>query len=79
MRWMIIITTLALAASATPGFAQRVVKEEPPIPGVREGERLFVDDGSCPAGQIKLIIGGSAVKHVPRSSTCVARPAKLRP
>jgi hypothetical protein len=39
---------------------------------------VFVDDGTCPAGKIKKVIGGNHVKaggykQIERIRTCVAR------
>ena len=44
--------------------AQAQLRAEPPAGQLRSGQRVLVDDGSCPAGQIKEIIGGSNLKTV---------------
>jgi hypothetical protein len=54
------------------------VKQEPPLGAMREGQVLLVDDGSCPAGQIKRVVGGNhtkvgGTKQVVRTSSCVPR------
>jgi hypothetical protein len=54
------------------------VKQEPPLGAMREGQVLLVDDGSCPAGQIKRVVGGNHVKvggtkQIVRTSSCVPR------
>ncbi len=50
----------SLHALLTVGAAaQAVLKREPGPGGLRPGERVLVDDGSCPRGQIKEVIGGS--------------------
>jgi hypothetical protein len=54
------------------------VKQEPALGAMREGQVLFVDDGSCPAGQIKRVVGGNhakvgGTKQVVRTSSCVPR------
>jgi len=59
-------------------FAQTVVKEEPPMGAMQEGEVLLVDDGSCPPGKIKRVVGGNHVKvggtkHIVRTSSCVRK------
>jgi len=46
----------ALLAAAT------VLKTEPPMGALKEGQRVLVDDGSCGAGQIKEVIGGNHIK-----------------
>jgi hypothetical protein len=45
---------------------------------LREGQRVLVDDGSCPPGQIKEVIGGNHVKvggtkHIERTRRCIPR------
>ena len=54
------------------------LKQEPPMGALREGQVVFVDDGSCPAGQIKRVVGGNhtkvgGTKQVIRQSSCVRR------
>jgi hypothetical protein len=44
--------------------AQAQLKAEPPRGQLKHGQRVLVDDGSCPAGQIKEVIGGSNLKTV---------------
>jgi hypothetical protein len=63
----------------TSAFSQSIVKREPPLGKLREGERLLVDDGSCPRGQIKEVIGGNHVKvggfkQIERRRRCIPRP-----
>ena len=45
---------------------------------LREGQVVLVDDGTCPAGQIKQVIGGNHVevggfKQVKRQRRCIPR------
>jgi hypothetical protein len=40
------------AGLAMPAAAQ-VLKQQPPLGQLREGETVLVDDGTCPKGQIK--------------------------
>jgi uncharacterized protein DUF6719 len=35
---------------------------------------VYVDDGTCPQGEVKEITGGSQAKSVPRKVRCVKRP-----
>ena len=42
--------------------AASVLKSEPPMGALKENEAVLVDDGSCPAGQIKRVVGGNHVK-----------------
>jgi hypothetical protein len=53
-----VIGALALgAALATPAQAQQHVGREQDIVGLRLGQRVMVDDGTCPAGQVKEVSG----------------------
>ena len=59
-------------------IAVSALKEEPPMGQLREGQTVLVDDGSCPAGQIKQIIGGNHVKaggtkHILRTYKCIPK------
>jgi hypothetical protein len=49
-----------------------VVSGEPPAGTLNFGERMLVDDGTCPEGTIKQIIGGNGVL-VPRKRACIPR------
>jgi uncharacterized protein DUF6719 len=45
---------------------------------LREGQIVLVDDGSCPAGQIKQVTGGNHVaaggfKNIVRTRRCIPR------
>lgn len=56
----------------------RTVGSEPPMGALKPGQRVLVDDGSCPAGQIKEVIGGNHRKVggtglVERRRRCVRR------
>jgi len=69
---------LVVISASQSARAQMVVKEEPPMGKMQEGEVLLVDDGSCPAGQIKRVVGGNHVlvggtKHIVRTRSCVRR------
>ena len=67
------VTALGVAASATPSFADLVMREGE-IVNLRLGQRVFVDDGVCPAGQIKLVTGAKlAVGGVQATKQCVER------
>jgi hypothetical protein len=68
------ITALVLA---TPAAAQ-ILKTEPRMGTLREGQVVLVDDGTCPAGQIKQVIGGNHVevggfKQIKRHRRCIPR------
>jgi hypothetical protein len=62
---------------AGPGNAA-TLKREPPMGQLREGQRVLVDDGSCPHGQIKEVIGGNHIKvggtkRIERTHRCIPR------
>ena len=69
----------AIATTALSGQSlAEVLKREPPMGQLREGQVVLVDDGSCPAGQIKQVIGGNHVKaggfkHIERTHNCIPR------
>jgi hypothetical protein len=71
---LLVAGTLVAAAATT----DKVVKQEPPMGKMTLGQRLLVDDGSCPRGQIKEVIGGDHVnvggtQHIVRKSRCIPR------
>lgn len=49
-------SSFVLFVLATPAMAQ-VMSRERDIVDLRLGQRILVDDGSCPAGQIKEVSG----------------------
>ena len=67
---------LALCLIATAALAQ-VVSREQDIVDLRLGQRVLVDDGSCPAGQIKEVQGSQmTTSGVLRTRKCIARLKK---
>ena len=68
----IIFSALLLTGFAAPALAQQVAREQD-IADLRLGQRVMVDDGSCPAGQIKEVTG------VKLTTTGVARARKCVP
>ena len=63
----------ALLALASSAMADQVSKEQD-IVNLRLGQRVKVDDGTCPAGQIKEIAGTRmAATGIVRSSKCIPR------
>jgi hypothetical protein len=68
---------VVLAGLATAAYAE-MLKREPPLGKLMPGQIVLVDDGSCPKGQIKRVVGGDHVKvggrgYIERKRTCVAR------
>ncbi|MCK1511660.1 hypothetical protein IVB22_03540 [Bradyrhizobium sp. 190] len=72
-RCLALAASLALWLIATPAFAQ-VVSREQDIMDLRLGQRVLVDDGSCPAGQIKEVKGSQmTTSGVLRTRQCIQR------
>jgi hypothetical protein len=58
---------------AVPALAQQFSREQD-IPDLRLGQRVLVDDGSCPAGQIKEVSGAQMTPSgVLRVRKCISR------
>jgi hypothetical protein len=69
----IIFSALLLIGFAAPALAQQVGREQD-IADLRLGQRVMVDDGSCPAGQIKEVTGVKlTTSGVARARKCVPR------
>jgi hypothetical protein len=74
-------SVLITALLTVGAVAQAVLKREPGRGALRPGEHVLVDDGSCPRGQIKEVIGGrgagpsnrSPEAATPRIRRCIAR------
>jgi uncharacterized protein DUF6719 len=70
--------TFALLGSLTLSTAawaqQSIVSREQDIADLRLGQKVMVDDGSCPAGQIKEVQGAQmTASGVLRTRKCVPR------
>ena len=64
---------LVLWLVATAALAQQFSREQD-IPDLRLGQRVLVDDGSCPAGQIKEVLGSQmTTSGVLRTRKCIQR------
>jgi len=71
--WTALPAGLLLVLLATPVLAQQVSREQE-IVGLRLGQRIMVDDGSCPAGQIKEVSGARmTAAGVVRAAKCIPR------
>jgi hypothetical protein len=76
---VVVTGTLMVGCCAviTTGMAE-TLKHEPQMGALREGERVLVDDGKCPSGQIKEVIGGNHVKvggtkRIERTRRCIPK------
>jgi hypothetical protein len=73
MRAALALAALALFALAG-GARAEIVSREQDIVDLRLGQRVMVDDGSCPAGQIKEVQGAQmTTSGVVRTRKCVPR------
>ena len=63
----------ALIALSAPAVADQVSREQD-IVNLRLGQRILVDDGSCPAGQIKEVLGARMTADgIARTQKCIPR------
>ena len=63
-----------LVLSTQASAQQQIVSREQDIVELRLGQRVMVDDGSCPAGQIKEVQGAQmTASGVVRTRKCVPR------
>ena len=63
-----LVTAAVLVSGPT---SAQVLKSEPAVGNLAAGKKVLVDDGTCPAGQIKQVTGGSKTDHIARSSICI--------
>jgi len=72
----LIAGAIMVAALSTAAHAD-IFQREGDITALRLGQRAYVDDGSCPAGQIKEIVGMRlTATGVERTRKCVERKGK---
>jgi hypothetical protein len=72
-RYLALPAALALWLIATAAVAQTFSREQD-IADLRLGQRALVDDGSCPAGQIKEVMGSQMTETgVLRTRKCIPR------
>jgi hypothetical protein len=65
--------SLVLWLLASPAVAETVMNERN-IVDLRLGQRILVDDGTCPAGQIKEVSGAQmTTSGVLRTRKCIPR------
>ena len=68
-----VLLSVAIAATARAD----IVGRESDITDLRLGQKVYVDDGSCPAGQIKEVSGlRLGATGVERAKKCVDRKGK---
>lgn len=69
---------VALTLATCNASAATVLKTEPPMGHLKQGQRVLVDDGSCGPGQVREVIGGNHTKaggtgNTIRQYRCVPR------
>jgi len=65
-----------LTAFASPALALQLSREQD-ITGLRLGQKVLVDDGSCPNGQIKEVTGATlTASGVTRTRKCIPRTTR---
>jgi hypothetical protein len=70
---IVICSGVLLGLTAVPLAAQQFSREQD-IVGLRLGQRVMVDDGTCPAGQVKEVLGAQMTPAgIARTSKCIAR------
>ena len=71
--WLLLIIGIALAMMPRSATAEQVSREQD-IVSLRLGQRILVDDGSCPAGQIKEVSGARMTPNgIQRAAKCIQR------
>ena len=70
---IVICGVVLIGLTTVPSPAQQFSREQD-IVGLRLGQRVLVDDGTCPAGQVKEVMGAQMTSEgVARTSRCIAR------
>lgn len=60
-------------------LAMTILTREPDPGELRLGQRVYVDDGKCPAGQVQEVTGANlTASGVVRTRQCVARASVKR-
>lgn len=78
-RWMgtralVVWSVAAAGAGCTMLAPVEYLKQDPPPGAIPYGKVVYVDDGKCPAQEVKLLRGGDASRNIPRHVECVPRP-----
>jgi hypothetical protein len=66
------ILSFALAIAFPLVAAAEPLKQEPTVASMPTGSIIYVDDGTCPAAQIKKVVIGSTAQNIPRVRSCVS-------
>ena len=76
VRWLaaLLLAGLMTGCAALVPAPIEYLSQDPPPGALLHGQKRYVDDGRCPAGQVKQLIGGDAKRNIPRQVECVPRP-----
>lgn len=69
-----LLSLAALALLVATGASAEMPKQMPKDGVLSPGEVVLVDDGRCPAGEVKQVTGGNKAKNIPREVKCVPKP-----
>ena len=70
---ILLLAAFALWVLAPPAKAEQVAREQD-IVNLRLGQRILVDDGSCPTGQIKEVSGSQmTAAGIVATKKCIPR------
>ncbi len=70
---MLLLSALVVFGLAHVAMAQQVGREDD-IVNLRLGQRIKVDDGTCPAGQVKEVSGAKMTANgIERTRKCIPR------
>ena len=73
LRHVVCLALLISATLTTTAYAATIGREQD-IVDLKLGQRVMVDDGTCPAGQVREVRGSKMSDNgVVRTSSCVAR------
>ena len=69
---------LATAGMVADVSIAEVLKRDPAMGALKLGQRVLVDDGSCPKAQIREVVGGDHIKvggtqRIERQKRCIPR------
>lgn len=74
LRWVCALVVVAATSAAHGASAPVAIQQEPPEGVMRLGQRIRVDDGTCPAGQVKEVTAAQLTPQgITRTRTCVKR------
>jgi hypothetical protein len=75
---ILVLAGAAVVLSAPSAGAEQVAREQD-IVNLRLGQHIMVDDGSCPAGQIKEVSGAKLTPNgILRAVKCIPRPGSRK-